>query len=190
MMVRTRALPSGTVGNAMPVPSTPSLNNSREKSMVRRPSPIMMGVIGVSLAGVVWPPMLKPSRPSSFFQKRVLAQSCSIHCGSVSRTSKAARQVAATGGGMRGRKQKGRGAVIKIIDQIARAADVSAESADGLRQGADLNIDAPVHSKMIDGASSVAAEHAGSMRVIDHHDGAVFLGGFAQAGQRAYVAIH
>ena len=26
MMVRTRALPSGTVGKAMPVPSTPSLN--------------------------------------------------------------------------------------------------------------------------------------------------------------------
>jgi len=37
-MVRIRALPSGTVGKAMPVPSTPSLNNSREKAMVKRPS--------------------------------------------------------------------------------------------------------------------------------------------------------
>ena len=43
---------------------------------------------------------------------------------------------------------------------------------------------------MIDRAASVAAEHAGSMRVVDHHDGAVFLGGLAQAGQRADVAIH
>ena len=108
MMVRIRALPSGTVGKAMPVPSTPSLNNSREKAMVKRPSPMMMGVIGVSLAGVVWPPMLKPSRPSSFIQKRVLAQSCSIHCGSVSRTSKAAMQVAATDGGCEVENRNGR----------------------------------------------------------------------------------
>ena len=68
MMVRMRALPSGTVGNAMPVPKTPSLNSSREKSIVSLPSPMMMGVIGVSLAGVFTPPMLKPSPPSSFFQ--------------------------------------------------------------------------------------------------------------------------
>src|SRR2546423_1865551 len=68
MMVRMRALPSGTVGKAMPVPKTPSLNSSREKSMVRRPSPMMMGVMGVSLCGVFCPPMLKPSPPNSFFQ--------------------------------------------------------------------------------------------------------------------------
>ena len=43
MIVRMRALPSGTVGKAMPVPSTPSLNSSREKSMVSLPSPMMMG---------------------------------------------------------------------------------------------------------------------------------------------------
>ena len=43
---------------------------------------------------------------------------------------------------------------------------------------------------MIDRASSVAAEHAGSVRVVDHHDRAVFLGRLAQAGQRADVAVH
>ena len=64
MIVRMRALPSGTVGKAMPVPSTPSLKSSFEKSIVRRPSPIIMGVIGVSLAGVVFPPMLKPRSPA------------------------------------------------------------------------------------------------------------------------------
>jgi hypothetical protein len=32
------------------------------------PSPMMIGVIGVSLAGVFMPPILKPSPPSSFFQ--------------------------------------------------------------------------------------------------------------------------
>ena len=64
MIVRMRAFPSGTVGNAIPVPITPSLNSSREKSIVSWPSPMIMGVIGVSLAGVVRPPMSNPSSPS------------------------------------------------------------------------------------------------------------------------------
>ena len=91
---------------------------------------------------------------------------------------------------MRRRKQKRPRAVIKIIDQIARAADVAAESADCLRQGSNLNVDASVHRKMIDRAASLAAEDAGRVRVVDHHDRAVLLGRFAQAGQRADVAIH
>ena len=108
MMVRMRAFPSGTVGKAMPVPSTPSLNNSREKSIVSLPSPMMMGVIGVSLSGVARPPMSKPSRPSSFFQKRVFSQSFSMRSGSFSRTSKAAMQVAATEGGCDVENKNGR----------------------------------------------------------------------------------
>src|SRR5437763_16851325 len=99
MMVRMRALPSGTVGNVMPVPSTPSLNNSRENSMVSFPSPMMIGVMGVSLAGVVLPPMSNPSSANSFFQKRVFSHSVSMRSGSFSSTSKAAIQVAATDGG-------------------------------------------------------------------------------------------
>ena len=56
MMVRIRAFPSGTVGYVMPVPKTPSLNSSREKSMVSLPSPMMIGVIGVSLGGATVEP--------------------------------------------------------------------------------------------------------------------------------------
>jgi hypothetical protein len=67
--------------------------------MVSFPSPMMIGVIGVSLAGVVFPPISKPSEPSSFFQKRVFSHSFSMRSGSFSRTSKAAIQVAATDGG-------------------------------------------------------------------------------------------
>src|SRR5579862_870887 len=91
---------------------------------------------------------------------------------------------------MRSRKQKGPRAMIKKVDQIARATNISTESADGFRQCADLNIDAAVHGKMIDGAAPLAAEDAGGMRVVDHHDRAVFFGGFTQAGQRTDVAIH
>src|ERR1700760_4417735 len=50
-MVRTRALPSGTVGKAIPVAIKPASNRAREKSIVFFPSPMMIGVIGVSLAG-------------------------------------------------------------------------------------------------------------------------------------------
>src|SRR5271166_3729562 len=189
MIVRIRALPSGTVGKAMPVPSTPSLNSSRENSIVSRPSPMMMGVIGVSLAGVVWPPMLKPSSPSSFFQKRVFSQSISIHCGSLSSTSKAAIQVAATEGGCEVENRIGR-PMIKKIDQIASAAHISPEGADRLRQSTNLDVDTPVHPEVIDRATPVAAEYAGSVRVIHHHDRATFFGRLAQAGKRADVAIH
>src|SRR5208282_6745568 len=80
--------------------------------------------------------------------------------------------------------------MIKKIDQIARPANVSAESADRLRQGSDLNIYTPVHSKMIDGATALAAEHAGRVRVVHHHDRAVLLGSIAQTRQRTDVAIH
>src|SRR5208282_3639209 len=93
-------------------------------------------------------------------------------------------------GRMRSRKQKRPRAVIEKIDQIARTADVAAESADRFRQGSNLNVDAPVHPEMIDGAASVAAEHTGSVRVVDHHDCAVFLSRLAQPGQRADVAVH
>jgi hypothetical protein len=80
--------------------------------------------------------------------------------------------------------------VIEEIDQIAGAANVSAQRADGFRERSDLNIDAAVHVEMIDGAAAVAAEHAGGVGVVDHHDGAVFFGELAQRGQRADVAVH
>ena len=43
---------------------------------------------------------------------------------------------------------------------------------------------------MVDGAAPVAAEHAGGVRVVDHHDGAVFFGEIGELRQRADVAIH
>ena len=103
-----RALPSATVGNAMPGVKTPSLKSSRLNSIARRPSPTMIGVMGVSLAGVMLPPMLKPSSPSSFLKNRVLAHSLSINSGSCSSTSKAAMQVAATDGGCDVENRNGR----------------------------------------------------------------------------------
>jgi len=47
-----------------------------------------------------------------------------------------------------------------------------------------------VNSEVIDGAAALAAQDAGGVGVIDHHDGSVFFGGIAEAGQRANVAVH
>ena len=56
-----------------------------------------------------------------------------MRSGSCSRTSNAAMQVAATDGGCEVENRNGRAAVIEELDQVARAANISAERADGLR---------------------------------------------------------
>ena len=80
--------------------------------------------------------------------------------------------------------------MVEKIDQVAGAADVSAERADGFRKSSDLDIHASVDVEMIDGAAAVAAENAGGVGVVDHHDGAVFFCEVAQARERADVAVH
>src|ERR1700686_246464 len=91
---------------------------------------------------------------------------------------------------MRGREQKGPRTMIEKINEIARSAYISAQRANCLRQRSDLDIYAPVHAEVIDRAAAVAAQYAGGVRVVDHHDGAVFFGQVAESGQRANVAVH
>src|SRR5258707_3430893 len=80
--------------------------------------------------------------------------------------------------------------MVEKINQIARAADVSAQRANGLGERPHLNVHAPVNVEVVSSAAPVAAEHAGRVRVINHHDGAVFLGQITQRRQRANVAVH
>ena len=47
-----------------------------------------------------------------------------------------------------------------------------------------------MNAEVIDGAAAIATQNAGGVRVVDHHDGAVFLGNVAELRQRADVAIH
>ena len=44
--------------------------------------------------------------------------------------------------------------------------------------------------EVVHASSSIATQHARSVRVIDHHDGPVFVGKIAQLVDRADVAIH
>ena len=48
-MVRTRALPAATVGNAIPCANTPASNSRSDNLIASAPSPTITGVIGLSL---------------------------------------------------------------------------------------------------------------------------------------------
>ena len=78
--------------------------------------------------------------------------------------------------------------MVKVIDEVAAAADVSAKRADSLRERAYLNIDAAMAVEVIDGTASIATENAGSVRIIDHHDGSVFIGKVAELVDGADIA--
>ena len=102
-MVRTRALPWATVGKPMPCANTPSSNSRSDSFIASAASPTITGVIGLSLhAGV------EAERFEAALKNRVFSQSRSIDCGSVSSTSSAARQVAATDGGCEVENRNGR----------------------------------------------------------------------------------
>lgn len=91
---------------------------------------------------------------------------------------------------MRGGEEEGTGAVVEVVDEVAAAADVAAERADGLGEGADLHIDALGAVEVIDRAATVAAEHTAGVGVIDHHDGSILVGEIAELVDGADVAIH
>ena len=58
-----------------------------------------------------------------------------------------------------GGEEKRPGAMVEEFDERPAAGDVTAEHADGLRKGPDLDIDATVHAEVIDGPAAVPAEH-------------------------------
>src|SRR5664280_2916644 len=91
---------------------------------------------------------------------------------------------------MRRGEQERPPAMIEELDEIARAANITAQRADGFRQRAHLHVHAAVQFEVVDGTAPVAAQHAGSVSVVHHHDGAVFFGQLGKLRQRANVAVH
>ena len=82
-----------------------------------------------------------------------------MRSGSCSRASKVAVQLAATAGGCQGGEEERAGAAQEVVDEVAGAADVAAESADGLGEARRPGCSwLPVDSEMIDGAAAVAAK--------------------------------
>src|SRR5271155_3430658 len=91
---------------------------------------------------------------------------------------------------MRGREQKWAGAMIEEVDQVAGAADVSAERADGFGERSHLDVDAAMHCEMIYRATTISAEDTRGVGIVDHHDRSVLFCEIAQRGQRADIAVH
>src|SRR5690348_17686368 len=87
-------------------------------------------------------------------------------------------------------QEKGTSAMTEQVNEVARAANVSADGADGFAERADLDVDASVAVEMVNGAASVASENAGGMGVVDHHDAIVFFGEVAKLRERSDVAFH
>ena len=150
----------------------------------------MIGVMGVSVAGVVTPPMLKPSAlqfalevarvvPEALDALRLLLQN--VEGGDAGGRDR---------GRMRGGEQERPRAVVEVVDQVAAAADVAAQRADGFGERAHLHVDFAVHSKVVDRPAAVAAQHARGMGVVHHHDGAVLLRQRGQLVHGADVAVH
>jgi len=65
------------------------------------------------------------------------------------------------GGGDRGRvrggEEEGASAVVEVVDEVAGAADVAAEGADGFGEGADLDVYFVGDVEVVDAAAAVAA---------------------------------
>ncbi len=91
---------------------------------------------------------------------------------------------------MRGGEQEGPRPVIEEIDQVAAAAHVSTQHADGFRERPHLDVHAPVEAKVIHGAAPVLAQDSRGVRVVHHHDGPMAFGRLDQRGQRPYVPVH
>ena len=80
--------------------------------------------------------------------------------------------------------------MIEKINQVPSAANVSSQSADRLGESADLNVHPAVHLEVIDSATAIAAQNAGGVSVVHHHDGAIFFRQIAKPGQRTDIAVH
>src|SRR5581483_11598824 len=60
---------------------------------------------------------------------------------------------------MQGGKKERSGAVVEALDQVTRAAHITAQRSDGLGQSSHLYIDASMNVEMIDRASPRSSEH-------------------------------
>ena len=185
-----RALPSGTVGKAMPVAMTPWSKRAREKAMVSRPSPRMMGRDG-GLAGRGGDAADIEAGVAEFaLEVAGVGPEALDALGLGFENVEGGDAGGGDGGWMRGGEEEGAGAMVEVVNEIAGAADVAAETADGLGEGADLDVDLAMDVEVIDGAAAVAAEDARGVGVVDHHDGVVLPGESGELVDGADVAVH
>ncbi|MNN22042.1 hypothetical protein D3C81_1353850 [compost metagenome] len=85
----------------------------------------------------------------------------------------------------------GAGELDQRLDQLLAAGDEGASGAEGLAEGTDQHRHIfHAEAEVFDDAAAIGAQRAEAMGVIDHHPGALPLGGGADCRQVGEVAIH
>ena len=148
-IARIRALPSGTVGNAIPVAITPSSNSARENSIAvaalahndrrnRRLRGRRVHAADVESRALQLALKIPRVLPQPLDPLRLLLQNVE---GRDARSRHRRR--------MRRGKQKRPRAMVEVVNQILRPANIAAQRANGLRQRAHLHIHLAVHAEVI-----------------------------------------
>src|SRR5207247_8750194 len=94
------------------------------------------------------------------------------------------------GGRMGGAEEERARAMVEVLDQALRAADVSSQDADRLGERANLDVDLAVQVEMIHRAAAGLPQDSARMRVVDHHDRAVRPRARGNRAESCYVAVH
>ena len=150
----------------------------------------MMGVIGVSLAGVVRPPMLKP-RGELLLEVAGVVPEALDALGLVLQNVERCDAGGGDGRWMRSGEEEWARAVVEVVDEVARCRRRSRPRAPMAFDSVPTCTSTSLRAvEVIDTAATVAAQHSGRVRVVDHHDRAVFFGECAQLVDGADVAIH
>ena len=74
--------------------------------------------------------------------------------------------------------------------KVLAAGDVSTKHADGLGEGADLDVHPTVQAEVVDGATAVAPQDARGVGVVHHKYGIVSFGNVYNLRKRGRIAIH
>ena len=176
---RSRLSSGGTAGYVTTPQRTPASKRSRPaaRSVSARPATTLR--IGESLETTREPVRLERRdeaarvRPEAFPQAGLL-----VHHAEGLRDSRADRR------GKRGGEEPGVRVEPQIVDQLARADDVAARRAGGLREGAHQDVDAPGPPEQLLRAAPCRAEDARGVRLVHVEECAVPVGRLLERGQR------
>src|SRR5439155_17798973 len=94
------------------------------------------------------------------------------------------------GGNRRGGKNKGARPIHEVIDQNARAANVTAHGPQRLAERAHLNFDPLSNTKLLGQAAAFYAVESRRVGFVQHEPGAVLFFELKQFAQEGEVAIH
>ena len=88
------------------------------------------------------------------------------------------------------REDKGARTVDEDLDDGAGGGEIGAEPAEGLTQGAHVQVDLALTAEMLRCPASAGTQNAGAMSIIDHEQGIVLLLQSDQSGDWREIAVH